>query len=411
MSQPTTNLRSVNQLQATKAIVDEICSIQLPGKAGKSIYCEVDTIATDGNDDVSVPMTYQDNTVRLLFVSTYKLDDAVFTVTGLSITEGQDPKHKNKIGDVKLWSGERASIMWSVGRSKSTQVADFWKKSIKASENTFNHNPEDLNFAFLGEMDLTISGGVFTEPTLFTIGTEFDFGRVAIGQGSSGLTNNWWFGCNLGTNIGGYRIRCPAVSGSGQQLWLDFCRGGPSNAVNEIRLEDIRFSSPFQTMPLERKYVGESTRNTWQDAQLSPPYVTYYTSTQANTLKLHVKDGLLYDVNNVKFDTSEATVGESGVPAAIFILATDERTIYASRQHMKYMFHDSTILAGGNVFSAGEISVNRGAIQWMSNASGHYKPDAQVAYKQFKIALWNQGYENHFPLKAFDRAMLDLLDQ
>ncbi|KAI0151781.1 hypothetical protein GGR57DRAFT_470407 [Xylariaceae sp. FL1272] len=164
-------------------------------------------------------------------------------------------------------------------------------------------------------------------------------------------------------------------------------------------------------MPMVQKYVGEDIANVWQKTPNSPPYVTYYTTKQANTLKLHVKDGKLYDVNNELFDTSEATVGDSKEPAAIFVLASDEKTIYASRQHPRYMFHHSTILAGGNVYSAGEISVRGGVIQWMSNASGHYKPNAQVAYEQLKIALWNQGYEKHFELKPFDHTMLNMLDQ
>ena len=69
------------------------------------------------------------------------------------------------------------------------------------------------------------------------------------------------------------------------------------------------------------------------------------------------------------------------------------------------------LLEGGNVFRAGEISVRRGVIEWMSTSSGHHKPDAQVAYEELKITFWNQGYQKPFPLKPFDRAMLNLLDR
>ncbi|RWA06816.1 hypothetical protein EKO27_g8295 [Xylaria grammica] len=406
MSQSITSLGSVNRLQATKRIANEIFSTQLSGKAVKFTNCEVDTIATDGDDDVSVSMTYHDNKVRLPFTAgTYKLDSASFTVTDLSITPGQDPDIKNRVRDVKLWNGERGSIQWSVGRSKSTKVAQFWKENIKAGESTFGHNPDELNFAFMGRMDLTISGGVFTVPTTFTIE------KAAIGQGSSGATNNWWFGCSRGTNVGGYRVRCSAMSESGQPLWFYFLRGGVGNDVDEIRLDEVESPGPFVTMFLQPNYVGESIMNKWQNPQRSPPYVTYYTSKQADTLKLHVKDGLLYDVNNELFDTSESNFGHLNVPSAIFVLSTDARSIYASRQHKLYMFHHSSMLAGGDVFSAGEISVEEGVIKWMSNASGHYKPDAATAYKQFKIALWNQGYRTPFPLKPLNQAMLDLLDR
>ncbi|GAW18389.1 hypothetical protein ANO14919_078640 [Xylariales sp. No.14919] len=406
MSQSITSLSSVNQLQATKRIADEICSTHLLGKVVKFTNCEVDAIVPDGDDDVSVSMTYHDNKVRLPFTAeTYKLDNASFTVTGLSITPGQDPDNKNKVHDERLWDGERGSIQWSVGRSKSTKVAQFWKENIKASESTFGHDPDELNFAFVGRMDLTISGGVFTVPTTFTIE------KAAIGQGSSGATNNWWFGCNRGTNVGGNRVRCPAMSESGQSLLFYFLRGGVGNDVDEIRLDKVESSGSFVKTALQPNYVGESIMNKWQDQRRSPPYVMYYTSKQADTLKLHVKGGLLYDVNNLKFDTSESTFGYFKLRSAIFVLATDGRSIYASRQHKLYMFHHSSMLAGGDVCSAGEISVEEGVIKWMSNASGHYKPEASTAYTQFKIALWNQGYRTPFPLKPLNQAMLDLLDR
>ncbi|KAI0097498.1 hypothetical protein GGR51DRAFT_578045 [Nemania sp. FL0031] len=406
MSQKIISLRSVDQLQATKRIADEISSMQLSGKVVKFIYCEVDTTATDGDADVNVSMTYHDNKVRLPFTAkTYKLDSASFTVTDLSITSGQDPEKKNRIGNVKLWDGTSGSIQWSVGRSKSTQVAQFWKNNIKANESTFGHHPGELNFTFLGNMDLTISGGTFAVSTKFTIE------KVAIGQGSSGSTNNWWFGCHGCESSGEYRVRCLATSESGQKLWFYFLRGGVGNDVDEIRLDEVAIHTPFQTMPLEQAYVGESTMNKWQDPRVSPPYVTYYTSSQANTLKLQVRDGLLYDVNNQLFDTIDGDWGHSDLPVAIFVVATDEKTIYASRQHKQYMFHHSTIVAGGKVLSAGELFVRRGHIEWMSNASGHYKPDAKVAYNQLKMALWNQGYREPFELKLFDRTMLNLLDR
>ena len=52
---------------------------------------------------------------------------------------------------------------------------------------------------------------------------------------------------------------------------------------------------------------------------------------------------LLYDVNNEPFDNSEVTMGDANEPTVIFVLTTDEWSLYASRQHLRDIFHQSTI--------------------------------------------------------------------
>jgi hypothetical protein len=70
---------------------------------------------------------YHDNDVNFSYASRasgdYALQGASLVVEGLSITSGQDPKTKNRVGDVKLW--EQGRLRFTVGRKGSGGVANW----------------------------------------------------------------------------------------------------------------------------------------------------------------------------------------------------------------------------------------------------------------------------------------------
>lgn len=105
--------------------------------------------------------------------------DVTFTWDGgYSITSGQP------WGGVTVDSGTPngggVTITAEAGRSGSTEVAQWFaaRSSLAVADNQGTDNlPEELNFAFTGT--LTINGEEFP---------------VVIGQGHTGVDNNWWIG-------------------------------------------------------------------------------------------------------------------------------------------------------------------------------------------------------------------------
>jgi hypothetical protein len=161
---------------------------------------------------------------------------------------------------------------------------------------------------------------------------------------------------------------------------------------------------------MQDQYIGEDTMIVWQEdykRNCAPPYVTYYSPKQSETLRILVGQNRLWQQQmrktggqSVPLDTATADVmPHLGTPTAIFVVGLDGQ-LYVSLQHKVYMFHHSSILAGADVLSARELKVNSGKITYASNWSGHYKPDAALAKLQLEEALRRLGYTDSIPWKA-----------
>jgi hypothetical protein len=119
---------------------------------------------------------------------------------------------------VRTWTASNGGVTFKVGRKGSGDVANWWKERVRTDQNTFGHDPGELNFAFGGTYVLTLSTGTFT------------FQDVYIAQGHSGSSNNWWFGgmnCYIDTE---HTTQCVSDEG----VWVGFLRG--DNDVNEIKV-------------------------------------------------------------------------------------------------------------------------------------------------------------------------------
>jgi hypothetical protein len=253
---------------------------------------------------------------------------------------------------------------------------------------------------FVGDLHMELQGGIFGSNVV-----SYDMNNIGVAQGNSGSTNYWWFGGQdcVFQEYEGNVVRCIATGPSGYQLYLYFRRGNgnPVDTIDCYKLEIPNFQM-FNVVP---EFVGENCKVTqgWLDrgGQVKmPPYVTYYSDQQSETLKLSVKDNLLYNsINNhwVLFDTSYAdpTTFSEGVPVAIWVLASDGQ-LYASRQNKLCMLQHSSLLGGRPVAGAGEMSVLQGVIQWANNASGQYRPEDSVTRSQLTESLVRQGYEQTF---------------
>lgn len=178
-------------------------------------------------------MKYHDNSVVICLSSgrDYSLIEGSYRVNDFYITSGQDPKGKVYKGLTNTF-GSDGKMSFQVGRKGNSSPASWFKGQVKASQTTFNHNPRDLNFAFLGKLELTIKGGLLGSNV-----ETFEFSDIVIAQGHTVGSNNWWFGGKNCKHIGNNTVSCLGVSASGMTLEFHFRRG--ENSANYVTFAPI----------------------------------------------------------------------------------------------------------------------------------------------------------------------------
>ncbi|MFJ4157752.1 hypothetical protein ACIPZF_23515 [Pseudomonas sp. NPDC089752] len=171
-------------------------------------------------------------------------------MTGLSITDGQDPKRHNYVGLQKAF-GDSGILNFSVGRKSSSSVASWWNARVSANQCTFNDRPGGLNFAFNVDLVVKLTGG--------NLGSRVATVRlddVYIAQGSAGSSNNWWFGGRHCVHIGGGRVRIEGLDvDTNLKVHLTVKRGGTGNPVNHFEFSDYSVVSTHDWM----KHVDSAT--------------------------------------------------------------------------------------------------------------------------------------------------------
>ncbi|MBR0596878.1 hypothetical protein [Sinanaerobacter chloroacetimidivorans] len=191
--------------------------------------------------EVSASMSYQNNTVTLQGSGGIQITNGTFTVKELSITPGQDPNGRNYVGQVHTLSNGQFSF--EVGRSGSETVASWFNArlsgfnddSVNGDRTTFDHTAGELNFAFIGDLTLSLTAPGFPQ------GITVTFSDAAFAQGKSGLSNNWWFGQKQGQHTrdsdGPNRVLAFGTDSSGRTVYASFLRGG--NSVSTVSLEAL----------------------------------------------------------------------------------------------------------------------------------------------------------------------------
>ncbi|WP_323118291.1 PI-PLC domain-containing protein [Burkholderia alba] len=193
------------------------------------------------DDDQALRMTYRDNEVVLKIASQYRIVEGAYTVSGFSVTSGQDPDGKIYSGLRKTF-GSDGKFSFSVGRKKSTSVANWFNGQVAAYQTTFNHSAGELNFAFIGTLVLTITGGILGSRV-----ATYRFQNVALAQGNAGASNNWWFGGKDCTNIGSNKVVARGHDADNMPMELTFLRGG-NGPVNEVVAENLVLVPPADWM-------------------------------------------------------------------------------------------------------------------------------------------------------------------
>lgn len=148
-------------------------------------------------------------------------------------------------------------------------------------------------------------------------------------------------------------------------------------------------ASLYDTTPIRREFVGENQpgNRVWGTS-----HVRYLTVEERHEFELYAGNGLLYDARDQLYDTTDAqTLWTPRGGRAIFVM--DELgVIYSSPHHILGKFHHSSFLAGNPVAGAGEISVQHGRVQLVSDQSSHYRP-ARRFTNQVIDSLARQGID------------------
>jgi hypothetical protein len=347
-------------------------------------------------------MTYHDNEVDMpLDVKGYTVVTATYTISDFRISDGQDPDGNIYIGYSQTYAGNKGKMSFKIGRHKTKPVATWFTSQAPAANNTFKDNPNELNFAFVGTLKITLTGGILG-PNRDT----YTLNNIVYGQGSVLLDNNWWFGGKNCTNDKSNEVLCLGYSTANYPVKFRFKRGGNNDHTVSTTAIDY---TPYTTYPLYSDYRGESIACVWQTDTKCPPYVVYYDDPYAmppQGIRLSVNGNLLYLPGGELFDTHRADTvfgpDHKAIVAAIFVM-TPDGTLFASRQSKAYLFHHSTLYGGRAVASAGTLEASEGVLSRMTNCSGHFRPP-DYSYDQLREQLDRMGYSRSF---AFASCGLD----
>ena len=161
-------------------------------------------VSCDNQDDEDFDLfgfSYHDNYVEVntcygvnegnlkLGSNLWQINGGTFTMTNFDVTEGQDPDHNLKTGNIYNLDKDKQFLFVS-GRKASKEVATTFNDACPPDRNTFNHTAGELNFWMKGTMKL-----------IFTNGETYTFPNTYFAQGHSGAINNWWFGNDAMTNF------------------------------------------------------------------------------------------------------------------------------------------------------------------------------------------------------------------
>ena len=188
------------------------------------------------DNDVYIRSAYEDPKYGVRQYD-YHILGGNYRLTGVSVTGGQDPKHRNFVGLSGTFD-KSGKIRFSVGRKGSNAVASWWKRRVPANRCTFNSTPGKLNFAFNVDLVLHLTGG-----NLGGRIARLKFDDLYFGQGHTGTSNNWWFGGRHCTHIGGGKVRVEGLDvATNLKVYVDVKRGGSGNAVNHFEFSNYRLA-------------------------------------------------------------------------------------------------------------------------------------------------------------------------
>ncbi|MET0393157.1 MAG: hypothetical protein ABW019_08435 [Chitinophagaceae bacterium] len=261
-------------------------------------------------------MTYRDNDVYFRVDGGYTLINASYTIESFSITPGQDPYRHISQGLVtsSYCSGK---LLFRIGRKGSTEVAAWFNDRVPAAKTNFNHPAGYLNFAFLGTLRLTLTGGVFGGGS-----NTFTFSNIALAQGDSTFSSNWWFGGPDCQDIQNNQLTAPGVNAGGARVSFTFRLG--TNGVNTILVTPGQLLDTANWMQglnnalaLNQIMMPGSHDAGMSELHHCAPAIGIggYTQTQSGSIAQQLADGSRYFDIRVDYDYGELVTYHRAGPA------------------------------------------------------------------------------------------------
>ena len=205
-------------------------------------------------------MKYRDNAVKFLCPgSDYYICGGSFTIKEHRVTTGQDPDKKVYDG-LKTYINE-GEMTFKVGRKGSKETAKWFNDIVPIENTTFAHQAGELNFAFIGTLELVFTDGIFGDRK-----KEYKFEDIAICQGHAGASNNWWFAGRKCYNAGYNMVICYSTEG---HIFL-FRRGHngfihASDALESfVDLFFLKYDLDFHTfIPKRPNFIPQRPEKNW----------------------------------------------------------------------------------------------------------------------------------------------------
>jgi len=178
----------------------------------------------------------------------------------------------------------------------------------------------------------------------------------------------------------------PAIPGSGQPQVPT-----PPLVLNQINDSRRRARIYRDWITRQGAVVDEDGNVDWaQSAQV----VVYDSDPRLQRLsKVRYRSGLLYADHSrtVKLDTRDMVTSFSGPGKGIYVMSQSGDIHVGS--HAVGHRHHSSLLAAADTAAAGEIEVRQGRVVWLSNKSGHYRPNLKNLCQ-----ILHQVQKKHVPL-------------
>ena len=221
-----------------------------------------------------------------------------------NVTDSKVPHNQGAINHDMMYFDDDKRLKFVVGRHGSTDVAEWFKSKLpKSNQNTFDHQPDKLNFAAMGDLTLTFRGDYYGDNE-----RTFTFQNIVLAQGHAGGSNNWWFGGVGCENCGGHRVR---ITGKGQhepEPYFQFHRGD-SNNVDEVGVYAEK-PSGFSYHMNEVKFVMEGD---WYSIVEGKFTVTSHMVSKDQDPLGEVYDGLVTPLKGQSFNFRFGRHGSSDV--------------------------------------------------------------------------------------------------
>lgn len=131
-----------------------------------------------------------------------------------------------------------------------------------------------------------------------------------------------------------------------------------------------------QIIPMKSQYIGED-KGLFFDPQTKKPWgVKYFTPQELAPYKLHIQNNKLMDYKNNLVSTAFEDKEGWDFKEGLIVLTTDYK-LYFSPIEERGRLHHSSLTAGKEVLFAGMLALDHGDIYYLSDRSGHYKPNAK----------------------------------